>query len=163
MFMKIHFVSYGHAFRSRVAEAYLKYLLRKYKNIDISSSGIILENDVNGPIAWYAMKILAQHSLVPYMSLEPVKTSKEILNRSDSIIFCDSHSHEYSERKYGFTSKKYEVWNLGYIMPDKVERGIDREHDLKIIKESEEIFTQIKENCRRIYNYLSVTDIPFEE
>lgn len=159
--MKIHFVSYGHAFRSRLAEAYLKYLLRKLKSIEISSSGIVLEDDLNGPIAWYAQKILSQHALVPYMSLEPIRTTKEMLTGADRVIFVDSHAQEYCKRKFGFNGKNCELWNLDYILPDKVERGKDLDFDIKIIEMSEGIFDQIKENCRRLYNDLSVTDIPF--
>lgn len=159
--MKIHFVSYGHAFRSRLAEAYSKYMLRKYKNIEISSSGIVLEDALNGPIAWYAMKILSQHALVPYMSLEPVKTTKEMIEKADKVIFMDRHSYEYCQKKFKYSCRFCEVWDLDYIMPDKVERGKDLEFDISIIEKSEHIFDQIKDNCRRMYNDFSVTDVPF--
>jgi protein-tyrosine-phosphatase len=159
--MKIHFVSYGHAFRSRLAEAYLKYLLRKHKTIEISSSGIILEDDLNGPVAWYAMKILSQHALVPYMSLEPTKTTKEMLERADKVVFVDRHSYEFCKKKFLYNSRTCEVWDLGYIEPDKVERGKDLKFDMLILEKSEEIFGQIKDNCRRIYNDFSVSDVPF--
>jgi protein-tyrosine-phosphatase len=158
--MKIHFVSYGHAFRSRLAEAYMKYLLRKYKNIQISSSGIILENELNGPVAWYAMKILAQHALVPYMSIVPEKTTKEMIDSADRVIFMDRHSYEFCVKKFGYKGREHEMWDLGYIPPDKVERGKDLDYDIMIIERSEEIFIQIKNHCRRIYNDLSMTDIP---
>ena len=159
--MKIHFVSYGHAFRSRLAEAYMRYVLRKYKNVEIYSSGIILEDELNGPIAWYAMKILSQHALVPYMSLEPIKTTKEMLDEADKVIFMDRYSYEYCKRKFQYVSRTCEVWDLGYIPPDKVERGKDLHYDIDTIEKSEEIFNQIKDNCRRIYNDFSVTDVPF--
>jgi protein-tyrosine-phosphatase len=159
--MKIHFVSYGHAFRSRIAEAYLKYLLRKHKAISISSSGIVLENDLNGPIAWYAMKLLAQNALVPYMSLELTKTTKELLDAADKIIFIDRHSYEFCKKKYGFHGKDYEVWDLSYIVPDRTERGEDLSYDIQIIERSEVIYDQIKSYCRKLYNDFSVTDLPF--
>ena len=159
--MKIHFVSYGHAFRSRLAEAYTRYILRKHRDIIISSSGIILEDALNGPIAWYAMKILSQHALVPYMSLEPVKTTKEMVDRADKVVFLDRHSYEYCKKKFDYTGKKHEVWELDYIQPDKVERGKDLNFDISIIEKSEQIFDQIKNNCRRLYNDFSVTDVPF--
>ncbi len=164
--MKIHFVSYGHAFRSRLAEAYLKFLLRKHKNIEVTSSGIVLENDLNGPIAWYAMKILSQHALIPYMSLEPIKTSEDLIKGADKVIFIDRHSYEFCKRKFMLNGRCYrnpEIWDLGYIEPDKVERGKDTKRDLEIIKTSEEIFDQIRESCRRIYNDLSMTDVPFKK
>lgn len=161
--MKIHFVSYGHAFRSRLAEAYTRYVLRKYKNMEITSSGIIPEDDLNGPIAWYAMKILSQHALVPYMSLEPVKTSKEMLEQASKVVFLDRHSYDYCKRKLGYSGKDFEIWDLDYIQPDKVERGKDLEYDIAIIEKSEKIFDQIKNNCSRLYNDLSVTDVPFAQ
>jgi protein-tyrosine-phosphatase len=159
--MKIHFVSYGHAFRSRLAEAYLKYLLRKHKSIEISSSGIVLEDYLNGPIAWYAMKILSQHALVPYMSLEPIKTTREMLENADKVVFVDRQSYEFCKKKFLYNPRTCEVWDLGYIEPDKVERGKDLKFDISIIEKSEEIFSRIKDNCRRIHNDLSVKDVPF--
>jgi protein-tyrosine-phosphatase len=161
--MKIHFVSYGHAFRSRLAEAYTKYVLRKYKNIEITSSGIVLEDALNGPIAWYAMKILSQHALVPYMSLEPVKTTKEMIEKADKVVFMDRHSYEYCQKKFRYHCRTCEVWELDYIMPDKVERGRDLEYDIRIVEKSEQIFDQIKNNCSRMYSDFSVTDVPFEK
>jgi len=159
--MKIHFVSYGHAFRSRLAEAYTRYILRKRKDIEITSSGVVLEDDLNGPIAWYAMKILSQHALVPYMSLELTRTTKEMINEADKVIFMDRHSYEYCKKKFLYNCRNCEVWDLGYIMPDKVERGKDLQYDIEIIERSEGIFAHIKGNCRRIYNDLSVTEVPF--
>jgi len=164
--MKIHFVSYGHAFRSRLAEAYLRYLLRRYKTIEISSSGIILENELNGPIAWYAMKILSQHALVPFMSLEPIKTTEELIKSADKSIFVDRRSYDYCKKKFllnGRMGDNIEIWDLPYIEPDKVERGKDLKKDIEIIEKAEKIFDQIRENCRSIYKDLSVSEEPFEE
>jgi hypothetical protein len=120
-----------------------------------------LEDDLNGPIAWYAMKILSQHALVPHMSLVPVKTTKEMIEGADRVVFVDRYSYEYCQKKFGFARRNCEVWDLGYIEPDKVERGKDLKFDISIIEKSENIFNQIKNNCRRIYNDLSATEIPF--
>ncbi|KKS30926.1 hypothetical protein A2380_00075 [candidate division WWE3 bacterium RIFOXYB1_FULL_43_24] len=161
--MNIHFVSYGHVFRSRLAEAYLKFLLRKHKNIQITSSGIKYEKEINGPIAWYAMKILVDHQLTPYMSDTPLITTKEILEKQDHVIFLDEASHDYSKKRLGYKDRKHDVWNVEYLPPEKTGSAASLDKDLFIIKRSEQIFKNIKEHCHRYSNDLSTSEIPYIE
>ncbi len=159
--MKIHFVSYGHVFRSRLAEAYLKFLLRKHRGIQISSSGIKYNKDINGPIAWYTMKILVDHQLVPYMSDTPRITTLEMLQGSDAVIFLDDVSKDYCKRRLNFSGKNYDVWNVEYLPPEKTNPMTDLDRDIYIIKRSEQIFKNIIVYCHRFTADLSETDIPF--
>lgn len=158
---KIHFVSYGHVFRSRLAEAYLRFLLRKHKGVQISSSGIKYDKDINGPIAWYTMKILVDHQLVPYMSENPTVTTSEMLKESDAVIFLDDISKDYCKRRLGFSGKNYDAWNVEYLPPDKTNPMTDLDRDIYIIKRSEQIFKNIVAYCHRFTADLSETDIPF--
>lgn len=161
--MNVHFVSYGHVFRSRLGEAYLKFVLRKQKNIQISSSGIKYEKEINGPIAWYAMKILVDHQLTAYMSDTPLITTKEILEKQDYVIFLDEASYEYCQRRLGYKGRKHDVWNVEYLPPEKTGSEASLDKDLYIIKRSEQIFKNIKTHCDRFARDLSVTDIPYVE
>ncbi len=159
--MNIHFVSYGHVFRSRLAEAYLKYLMRKQKNVTVTSSGIKYEKEINGPIAWYAMKILVDHQLTPYMSDTPTVTTKEILEQQDHVIFLDEASCEYCVRRLGFKGRKHNVWNVEYLPPEKTSSKADIDRDQFIIKRSEQIFKNIIEHCQRFVYDMSGSEIPF--
>lgn len=159
--MKIHFVSYGHVFRSRLAEAYLKYLLRKSSDHQISSSGIKYSKSINGPIAWYAMKILLDHQLTAYMSDTPVLTTKELLTSQDKVIFMDEISEEYCERHFKFKDRNSEVWNVEYIPPEKTELSKSWDKDIYIIQHSEMIFKGIMKYCQRFADSLSSSKIPF--
>lgn len=158
--MNIHFVSYGHVFRSRLAEAQLKFLLKRHKDIVITSSGIKYDKEVNGPIAWYAMKILVDHQLTAYMSDVPVITSKTILDQQDLVIFLDEFSHDFCKRRFGFKDKKHDIWNVEYLPPEKTGSEASLDKDLYIIKRSEQIFSNIAEHCRQFSQDLSYSDIP---
>jgi protein-tyrosine-phosphatase len=158
--MKIHFVSYGHVFRSRLAEAYLKFILRRHKDIQITSSGIKYEKEVNGPIAWYAMKILVDHQLTPFMSDIPVITTKELLDNQDLVIFLDEASHDFSKRRLGYKGRKHDIWHVEYLPPEKTGSEASLDKDLFIIKRSEHIFKNIEDHCRRFSEDLSYSDIP---
>lgn len=157
---KIHFVSYGHAFRSRLAEAYLKYVLRKKPHYMVSSSGIRVETDINGPIAWYAMKILSQHELIPYMSLGLAKTSDALLEENDLVVFMDYLSYEYCKKRFGKLDN-FEIWNLEYI-PSEEAVAVKRESSaLEVIRQSERIFDQIQGHCHQLIDELNVSKSPF--
>lgn len=168
--MKIHFVSYGHVFRSRLAEAYLRFLLRKQLGYQVSSSGIKYDKSVHGPIAWYAMKILSDHQLTGFMADVPVVTTKDLLDSQDLVIFLDDFSKEYCERHFGFRigfhNRTAEVWNMEYIpvTPEEHAPGkVNTEKDAYLIYLSEHIFKEIQKCCSRLADELNFADVPFKE
>jgi len=85
--MHIHFVCSGNSYRSRLAEAYLKFKLVS-KEIEVSSSGIRAEGYKfdNGPICWYAMRLMKRNALIEFMSWQQQQTTKELLSGVDLLI-----------------------------------------------------------------------------
>jgi len=111
--MHIHFVCTGNAYRSRLAETYLKSKLIG-KKIKVSSSGIATTKYRlnNGPICWYAMRLIKRKNLVPYMSWKENQTTKEILHDVDLLICMDQTHLDYCQKNLGYTNKSFEVWNI---------------------------------------------------
>ena len=151
--MHIHFVCTGNGYRSRLAEAYLKSKLTKGK-IKVSSSGIAANESRfdNGPICWYAMKLIQKVKVIPYMSWKGNQTTKEILKNVDLLI-CMNNTHlEFCKKNFGFI-KQYDVWDIpdldemkGYIPSDIP--GI--ETDINHIKLTEKAFEVIMKKVDKL-------------
>lgn len=142
--MIIHFVCRGNAYRSRLAEAYLGS--KRIANIISTSSGIEgeLGKKLNGPIAWYAARIVQYYSLVPFMSLNPKQTSKGLLDDSNLVIFFDRKYLQNCQKKFDFKGP-YELWEI----PDVDDYGLTKdnqtkEDDLKKMEISQKTFDEIK-------------------
>lgn len=136
--MNIHFVCTGNVFRSRLAESYLNS--KKIPNIKISSSGILAMEDKNGPITWYAQRIIEEQKLVQGEKLIWTQTTKEILEAQDLVIFMQKMHYDTCVAKFGFKGKNYEIWDVtdvdGNLIPN----------DNETIQRSELMFTKIKAN-----------------
>lgn len=145
--MHIHFVCSGNAYRSRLAEAYCRSIMQS-KNCTVSSSGIdaVVGARCNGPICWYAMRLIKLHNLIPFMSWKEQQTTSEILSNVD-ILICMKQSHlEYCQNQLGYTGKSYEVWNIpdlnemeGFI-PSTIS---DEKVDLNNIRLTEQTYSTI--------------------
>ena len=160
--MKIHFVSYGHVFRSRLAEAYIRYLLRKQPQYQITSSGIKYDKSIHGPIAWYAMKLLADQQLTGFMTDIPVLTTKALLEEQDVVIFMDDISKEFCERHFGYRSRTAEVWRIDYVPATPEGSGKSWEKDAYLIYISEQIFKAIQHDCQHFVDELNHVEVPFQ-
>lgn len=145
--MHIHFVCTGNGYRSRLAEAYLKSKLVG-KKIKVSSSGIATTKYRlnNGPICWYAMRIMKRQSLIPYMSWKENQTTKEILKDVDLLICMNQIHLDYCQKNIGYINKSFEIWNIsdlnemeGYISSNK--HGIKK--DINNIQLTEKTFKVI--------------------
>lgn len=146
--MHIHFVCSGNFYRSRLAEAYFKSI-SKNKDIEVSSSGIIAEAKKmeNGPICWYAMRLMKRHNLIPFMSWKERQTTKEAL-KGVNLLICMNQLHlDFCQNEMGYAGK-FEVWDVpdlkemdGFIPPTV--SGI--ETDINHIKLTEKTFLLIKE------------------
>ncbi|MBI4066635.1 hypothetical protein HY411_02875 [Candidatus Gottesmanbacteria bacterium] len=144
--MKIHFVCSGNTFRSRLAEAYMRS--KNIRGVEVSSSGIKAHDNKNGPITWYAARLIKYHDLVPHMSFAWTKTALSHLKNADIVIFMDKAHHHHSQNELGFRGKRFKVWNI----PDLEDLGFDTEtggditEDAKRMAATEKIFDQIKKN-----------------
>jgi protein-tyrosine-phosphatase len=151
--MHIHFVCSGNSYRSRLAEAYLKSKLSD-KEIAVSSSGTEAEKHKfgNGPICWYAMRLMKRKKLISYMSWKERQTSKEILKDVDLLI-CMRQSHlDFCQNELGYIGK-FEVWEIpdlnevdGFV--SSVDPGI--ETDVIHIKLTEETYELITEKVNNL-------------
>lgn len=110
--MHVHFVCSGNSYRSRLAEAYLKSKLGS-KEIKVSSSGIAatLHKFGNGPICWYAMRLMKRNALIEFMSWQQQQTTKELLNGVDLLICMRQEHLDFCQNEMGYTGE-FEVWNI---------------------------------------------------
>lgn len=111
--MHIHFVCTGNAYRSRLAEAYCKSKLQNSKT-KVTSSGIAASQHRlgNGPICWYAMRLLEKNDLIPYMSWREKQTNKEILENVDLLICMRQIHLDFCQKELGYTNRPFEVWDI---------------------------------------------------
>ena len=110
--MIVHFICKGNAYRSRLAEAYFNS--KKLSNFRAISSGVEEEKhkEENGPISWAAERILQNNSLISYMSNFSKQTTKNLLNKSDFIVFMSQEYLNYCKQKLTYKSTDYDVWEI---------------------------------------------------
>lgn len=146
--MHIHFVCSGNSYRSRLAEVYLKSKLID-KSILVDSSGTKAEKHRfgNGPICWYAMRLMKRKELISHMSWKERQTTKEILKDVDLLI-CMRQAHlDFCQNELGYAGK-FEVWEIpglnemnGFI--PSTEPGIETDiNHIKLTEQTYELITK---------------------
>lgn len=108
--MVLHFVCTGNSYRSRLAQAYLNS--KQIKGLEVISSGIAAFKNTNGPICWYSQRIIENNKLVPFESFHWQQTTKELLDKSDLIIFMKYLHFEYCEKELGYKGKNHKVFDI---------------------------------------------------
>ena len=131
----IHFICTGNTYRSRLAEAYFNSL--KLPDIKAISSGINAGMTEDGPIEWYAMRLIHDNWLIEYMSRDSKRTSRELLNKGIFTVFMKPIHLDVCKNSLGYSSELNQVWNIEDLHP----RGLD---DNDIIETSEKTFEPIK-------------------
>lgn len=134
--IKVEFVCSGNTFRSRLAEAYLKS--KMLEGVEVSSSGTRAESDKDGPITWWAQRIITNAGLIIYQSRDWRQVTPEILSLAGLVIFLGNNNYEYCREQLGFTGK-YQVWDI----PDLDVYADGTEIEAELIKRTDEIFTMI--------------------
>ena len=150
---RVHFVCTGNYYRSRLAEAYL--LSKKLPNVEVSSSGVQAKEyyKENGPISWYAARLIKKYNLIPHTKRDSTQTSLRELNGADVVIFMTDKHYQYARSKYKFKKNSFEIWNIGDIA-DADFYNTDRDTDHMRIQHSEKTFVQIKEKVDSLVNQL---------
>lgn len=108
--MTIHFICRGNTYRSRLAETYLNSL--QLDNIQALSSGIEASLNLSGIIGWYTQRIIQKHNLVNFEKPTWNLTTKEILEKSDFVVFMNDDIYDYCVNNLNFSSEKYETWKI---------------------------------------------------
>lgn len=154
--MHIHFVCSGNAYRSRLAEAYFKSKTH-LKNIRVSSSGINAGNPEsrygNGPICWYAMRIMKRLGLIEFMSWHEQQTTADMLKDVDLLV-CMHAKHLGFCKELGYSGKA-EIWDIPDLneMPGFIPGTVHGyETDLNHIKLTDETFETIRKKADDLVN-----------
>lgn len=138
----IHFVCTGNIYRSRLAEAYLN--AKELPHLVASSSGIHAELRENGPISWYAMRILTHNQLIPFMSMTSQRTSTTLLTQADLVVFMRPLHYQYAHRTLHIELSRSRVWDI----PDLHEFTtvpLANLTEVELIELSERTYSLIKE------------------
>ncbi len=108
--VQIQFVCVGNAYRSRLAEA----LLNSYglRGVRARSCGIRAVENLNGPVSWYALRLLKRNKLIPFMSPTWTQTTPDLLAGSDLVVFMEPAIHAYCAASFAFAGAAHEVWNV---------------------------------------------------
>jgi protein-tyrosine-phosphatase len=152
----VHFVCTGNAYRSRLAEVYL--LSKKLPNVTASSSGVraLKHREHNGPISWYALRLLAKHNLVSHLpKFSPTNTTKKNLNIADLVIFMRDQHYQIATAEHEFNGK-YEVWNILDINDTDIIYDLSsEENERKVLRLTEKTFDQIKKRVDELVEKIS--------
>lgn len=145
--MKIHFVCAGNSYRSRLAEAYLKS--KKIPELEVSSSGLIANQNENGPISWLAARILLRRHLIPFMSYMWTQTTPEMLQDADLVIFLGKNNYTFAKKYFKYDKENHEVWNIPDLDQFTSSMTTIRDEAARI-KTTEHAFWDIKKNVDRL-------------
>lgn len=133
--MKIHFVCTSNTFRSRMADTYLKS--KKITGLSVSSSGIEAKDGPNGPITWYAQRIIQRNNLISFEPPSWAQTTGDILKEQDFVIFMEKWHYEASIKRFGYIPGNFEIWDIEDL------NGKPGETDVSKMQRSEEIYNKI--------------------
>lgn len=141
--MLIHFICRGNSYRSRLAEAYLNS--KQIQGLNIISTGITASKNINGPISWPAARIAKRNNLINFMFPSWRETTKDLLNKSDLVVFMTKHHLDFCRENLNFGSHNYEVWEIGDLEKYGLrDCGESYQEDLKIMEMSDMTFNEIK-------------------
>ena len=128
--MTIHFICTGNIYRSRLAEAYCNS--RCVPGIHVFSSGIRAGLNGDVPISPYAADALTKHGLNGYAVARWQRTSAELVQASDVLVFMESEHRLFCEEWIEGMRQRVEVWGIEDVgavdateIANKVERTFE--------------------------------------
>jgi protein-tyrosine-phosphatase len=139
--MRIHFICTGNSYRSRLAEAYFNS--REVAGLAATSSGTMAQRDLNGPITWYAARIIQRERLVPFMSQTWTQTTAELLNSAHLVVFMAPEHEEYCRRHFAFRTPS-RVWDVPDVDASELQEHVPSyERESNMVRITEETFATI--------------------
>lgn len=152
--MIVHFVCTGNTYRSRLAEAYCNSLQRP--GIRAISSGVEAARNENGPISWYAARLLKRYDLIPFMSPHWTQTTAQLLAASDLVVFLEPEHYMVCRDRFGFCGPAWEVWHIPDLdLTDGVCSDTLFAIDLAGIVATERAFAEIRAHVDRLVDRLT--------
>lgn len=111
----IHFICRGNIYRSRLAEAYAKSLLKNGVSIHVSSSGIEADLNLVGDAAPITQQIAASENIDQYLSPTWTQVTQGHIDTNDIVIFMNKTVYQDATTFLNIPDEKTEVWSI----PDK--------------------------------------------
>ncbi len=108
--MQVHFVCAGNTYRSRLAEALLNS--HALSGVRASSSGVRAAENLNGPVSWYALRLLKRNGLIPFMSPHWTQTTPELLANADLVVFLEPAIRDACVSAFAFAGGACEIWDV---------------------------------------------------
>lgn len=141
--MIVHFVCVGNTYRSRLAEALLN--ARGLPGVSATSSGIRAAENANGPVSWYALRLLKNNGLIPFMSPRWTQTTADVLASADLVVCMGSACHRHCREHYGFVASNYEVWDVPDVNePGYPDQQADPGDEQQIMRITERTFERLQ-------------------
>lgn len=110
--IKLHFVCRGNIYRSRLAEAYAKYLLRDRSDIKISSSGIEAVRSLIKGVNPITVDYLKADGLADYLSDKQQQTTQDMLDKPDTVVFMNDTVYADALERFDINKEKTRVWHI---------------------------------------------------
>jgi protein-tyrosine-phosphatase len=116
--MDVQFICFGNAFRSIIAEAYLRSL--QLPGVTVSSRGTVGSQDKewNREAHQKTLALLARHGIGRFAKQDYGEdVSQAALNKSDVVVFMDTAPHRAAAAKFTLPAKTY-VWHIADVPDD---------------------------------------------
>jgi hypothetical protein len=123
-----------------MAEAYLNS--KHLPEVVASSSGVNAEVNHNESICWYSLQILQEAELLQYTAPTWTKTTLEILQENNCIIFMQEEHYNFVQKHFQYNPPRFEIWDI----PDIPSAGFfeTKKAKAKKLEADKHIFEMIK-------------------
>ena len=108
----IHFICRGNVYRSRLAEAYAKSLLKDNSDIEISSSGIEAKHALNGDVDIDAVKALEADNLKKHLVPSWQQTTQDLIDSLDLLVFMNDSVYDDASKLFNLPKDKCVTWHI---------------------------------------------------